>query len=414
VIQNTIWFVCQYAGSKYHGMGYRPYYLAKELVRCGYDVYVISSSFTHQYTMLPDIKGFLTHEIIDGINYIWVKVPKYKGSKSVGRALSMIFFMLNLFRMKIKSVPKPHTIVVSSPSPFPILSAQRWARKTHAQLIFEVRDIWPLTLIELGRFGKRNPFIVFMQWFENYAYKKSDYVVSVLPLAENHMTAHGLTKERFAYIPNGIQVEGLGKNEALNEDYLLRIPQNRFIVGYAGAVGIANALDSLIDAAELLTEYEEISILIVGNGGEEERLKKKAEHLKNVVFLEAVPKSQVGAILKHFDVCYIGLKNVPLFRFGVSPNKLFDYMRAGKPVVYAINSGNDPVKDAECGLSVDAENPSAIADAIIKLYDMVPEERNRLGNNGKEYVVAHHSYTRLAQKYIELFTQKGNFTRATS
>jgi glycosyltransferase involved in cell wall biosynthesis len=394
--------VCQYAGSKYHGMGFRQYYLARELVKYGYEVYVITSSFSHQFTSLPEINGIFTHEIIDGINYVWVRVPKYKSSKSIGRVFSMFFFMLNLFRMKVRSLPKPFVIVVSSPSLFPILNARRWARKTNAQLILEVRDIWPLTLIELGRFDGSNPFILFMQWFENYAYKKSDYVVSVLPLAESHMIAHGLSKDRFIYIPNGIHLEDLERKTVLSSDYKRQIPQRRFVVGYAGAVGIANALDSLIDAAELLTEHKEICILVVGNGGEKKRLQKKAKHLENVFFLDAVPKSQVHTLLEYFDVCYIGLKNVPLFRFGVSPNKLFDYMRAGKPVVYAINSGNDPVQEAGCGLSVEAENPSAIADAIVKLYEMDLEERNSMGENGKEYVMEHHSYTRLAKKYIEL------------
>jgi glycosyltransferase involved in cell wall biosynthesis len=403
--ENAIWIVCQYAGSKYHGMNYRPYYLAREFTKSGYNVCIISGSYSHTFTEIPESKGLFTFEKIDEITYVWVRLLKYTQSKSAGRVLNMLLFTCKLFLLPVKKLPPPKVIIVSSPSPFPVINAHRWGKKFEAKFFFEVRDIWPLTLMELGNYSKYHPFIIFTQWFENFAYKKADYVVSVLPEAVHHMVSHGLKRKKFNHIPNGIYIDEIEEQFTPLADFEKDTLKDRFIVGYAGAVGIANALDSLVDAAEILTEHKEICILVVGNGGEKERLQKKTEHLENVFFLKAVPKAQVRALLEHFDVCYIGLKNVPLFRFGVSPNKLFDYMLAGKPVVYAINSGNDPVQEAECGLSVEAENPSAIADAIVKLYKMGPEERNRIGKNGKVYVVEHHSYTRLAQKYIELFNR---------
>jgi len=316
----------------------------------------------------------------------------------------MIIFIIKLFLISVKNITKPDVLIVSSPSPFPILNAYLWAKKFDAKLIFEVRDLWPLTLIELGNFSKYNPFIIFMRLFEHFAYKHSDYVVSVLPRADEYMITHGMDRNKFFYIPNGIDLNEIDNSEPLDEKVIRKIPRDLFIIGYAGAVGIANALEYLINAAHILKNNKGIFFVIVGNGGEKERLINMSRGLNNLLFLGAVRKSQVQNILKFFDVCYISLKKIRLFRFGVSPNKLFDYMYAGKPIIYAVNSGNNPVKDANCGISIEAENTNALVDAILKLFTMSKKQKELLGKNGKNYVIKHHTYENLAKKYFELFT----------
>jgi len=399
----TIWIVCQYAGSKYHGMGFRQYYLGREYVKNGYETYIMSGSFSHQFIKLPQVNRLCTHETIDGINYIWVKIPRYKKSKSLGRALSMIIFLHRLLRMGHKSLRKPDVILVSSPSPLPILIASRWAKKYNAELIFEVRDIWPLTLIELGSFSRYNPLIMCMQFCEKHAYKKADFVVSVLPKAKEHMMSKGMREDKFHYIPNGISLDETEETEPLDKEILHKIPKQKFIVGYTGTLGIANALEYFIEAARILKDCRDILFVLVGDGGEKERLVNIALSLDNVLFLDAVTKSQIPNILKQFDVCFISLKKESLFRFGISPNKLFDYMLAGKPVLFAVESGNDPVREANCGISVEAENARAIVDAVLKFFSMSKKERDILGNNGKRYMIKSHTYEILSKKYIELF-----------
>ena len=385
-------------------MGYRSYYLAKEFTELGHDIYIFSASYSHSLINLPEIKRSVSFEKIDNINYNWIKVPRYSKSKSIGRALSMIIFIVKLFLISVKNITKPDVLIVSSPSPFPILNAYLWAKKFNAKLIFEVRDLWPLTLIELGNFSKYNPFIIFMRLFEHFAYKHSDYVVSVLPRADEYMITHGMDRNKFFYIPNGIDLNEIDNSEPLDEKVIRKIPRDLFIIGYAGAVGIANALEYLINAAHILKNNKGIFFVIVGNGGEKERLINMSRGLNNLLFLGAVRKSQVQNILKFFDVCYISLKKIRLFRFGVSPNKLFDYMYAGKPIIYAVNSGNNPVKDANCGISIEAENTNALVDAILKLFTMSKKQKELLGKNGKNYVIKHHTYENLAKKYFELFT----------
>jgi glycosyltransferase involved in cell wall biosynthesis len=252
-----------------------------------------------------------------------------------------------------------------------------------------------------------------MEWFERFAYKKADKVISVLPLAWKHMEKQGMDRKKFVYIPNGIDPEDYNINEPLPKEMEAKIVKDKFIIGYTGTIGKANALEYLIDAAYKLKDYKDILFLIVGKGMEENNLKNKVKELdiNNVIFLPPVKKTQVQSVLKFVDVCYIGLKKEKLFEFGVSPNKLFDYMFSEKPILYAINSGNKPIEEANCGITVDAENPDAIVNGILKLYNLSQEERNKLGENGKEFLMKYHNYKILAKKLDEVLNDSYEFIR---
>jgi glycosyltransferase involved in cell wall biosynthesis len=174
------------------------------------------------------------------------------------------------------------------------------------------------------------------------------------------------------------------------------------LVAYAGAHGLANDLDSLLDAAAMSRDAP-ITWLLVGAGPEKLALARRAidEGLQNVKFLDSVPKAAIPAFLREMDVLYLGLKSEPLFRFGISPNKLMDYMMAGRPVVCAIAAGNDPVGEAACGVTVQPGNPSAIANAVRQLAVLLPEQRDGMGLRGRAYALERHTYAVLARKFIE-------------
>ncbi len=400
--KKVIWIINQYAGSPFHGMTFRTYYLAKEFIK-KHEVNVFSASFTHVMSNPPNVLKN-TSEEIDGINYHWIKVFKYAQSKSITRVLSMLYFMLKLFFVNTKNINKPDVIVVSSISPLPIWKAFLWSKKYKAKLIFEVRDIWPLSLVELGGISSYNPFVAFLQLTENFAYKVSDYVVSLLPDALSHMHKHGLSENRFKHIPNGIDLK-MQQLEVPN-DVVAKLPKDKFIVAYTGAVGIANSLISFAEAAKVLIENKEVLFVIVGDGSEKEKLKDyKSKHLlDNLLFLDPIPKFSVIPFLKNYvDVCYIGLQRQPIFRFGISPNKMFDYLFSQTPIIQAIDASNNIVENAQAGFSVQPENPEAISDAILTIFNMSEQERILLGENGKKYVEENHSYQKLAQQYDTLF-----------
>ena len=212
-MNNNIWIINQYCGSKVHGMNFRSWYFAEELKKKGYHPHIISASYSHLFYKLPVTKGKFTLEDVDGIPFTWVKVSKYKGSQSIGRVLVMIQFMVNLFFLPKKKLNHPDVIIVSSLSPLPIINAYLWSIKYKAKLIFEVRDIWPLSLIEIGGFSKFNPLVLFFGWFEKFAYKKSDKVISLLPNAKPHMESRGMNKDKFIHISNGFNLEEMKKSK---------------------------------------------------------------------------------------------------------------------------------------------------------------------------------------------------------
>lgn len=405
--KKSIWIINEYAGTPYHGMTFRHYYIAKELVKLGYKVTIFTSSFSHyKLKQHLEAKNTFTKENIDGIDFMWVKMPNYKAPKSLGRIRNWFLFAFKLFFIPFLKLERPDCILVSSLPLHPIVSGKYLANKYNSKLIFEVRDIWPLSAIELGGYSPKNPFIKHLQWLEDFAYRNSQAVVSVLANAYKHMKTRGLTEDKFNYIPNGISIDELVQAEELDEKTIKQLPQNKFIIGYAGTFGIANALDGFIEAAKILKENNSIAFVLVGDGREKEKLIDLAKECKNIYFVDSVKKNQVQSILKYFDVCYIGLKNDPLFKYGVSPNKLFDYMYCAKPILYAINSGSfKPISEINAGFNIEAENSQAIVDGVMKLYSMSEKERNQMGENARKYVIQNHDYKYLTKMLIKVINK---------
>jgi glycosyltransferase involved in cell wall biosynthesis len=404
----VVWIVNQYAGSPAHGMEYRHYELGRELVRLGLTVVVISASYSHLFTRQPSTTGTYTLEDVGGLTYCWVKVPSYRRAMSLGRVVNMLAFAARLFRLPVGGLPVPDAIVVSSPSLFPILPAQRWARRWHSRLVFEVRDLWPLTLQELGGLSARHPLVAFMRWFEERAYRAADVVVSVLPATGPHLEAHGMAPSKLRVIPNGVSDEALAEPAtSMPGSIAAAVAGSPFTIGFVGTLGMANALEALIGAARLLDD-EAVRFVIVGHGPDEQRLRALAAGLDKVVFTGPVPKRDVPATLRAFDACYVGYHRSPLYRFGIAPNKVYDYLAAGRPVILAAEAANDVVLDAGAGVTVPPDDPAALADAIRSLRAMAPSERAQLGANGRAWVEREHSYRVLVRRYLAALQVAGS------
>lgn len=410
----NILLVNHYAGSLEHGMEYRPFYLAREWVREGHRVTVLGASFSHVRTRNPQRSAAIAQEEIQGVRYIWLKTPPYQGN-GVRRAINIFSFVgrFYLSQGQLFQRDPPQAVIASSTYPLDIYPAQRLARKVGARLVYEVHDLWPLSLIELGGMSPAHPFIRLLQVAEDFAYQQADRVVSILPHADRHMLAHGMAPHKFVYIPNGILVEEWeGQSGSLPEQHSRTLQKLRsrgaFLVGYAGAHGLANALDNLVEAARLL-RHEPVAFLLIGQGPEKQRLQSLAEAqgLENVIFLPPLPRDAIPVFLGEIDAAYIGLKSEPLFRFGVSPNKLMDYMMAARPVIYAIAAGNDMVAESSCGVSVPPDDPQALASAIRDLASLQPAQRAVMGTRGRQYVLARHDYRKLAQAFIQAMSADG-------
>lgn len=398
----NLWIINEYAGSPYHGMTYRHYYLARRMNELGVNVTIISGSTSHLFYKEPEVTDKFTKENIDGIDYIWIKTPKNSRAKSLGRIRNWFLFAYKLLRLPDGLAPKPDCIVASSLPLHSVYTAEKLARRYNAKFIFEVRDIWPLSAIELGGYSPRHPFIMMLQWLEDFGYQKADKVISVLPGALPHMVSRGMDSSKFNYVPNGILIEDISETERLTEEILRQLPENKFIVGYTGTLGTANAMEYFIEAAKLLCKNDNIAFIIVGDGAVKQDLAEAAKGYDNIIFIDPIPKKLIQSMLGKFDVCYLGWRAIELYKYGISANKIFDYMYSGKPIINSINSDNDPIRQAGCGLTVKAEDPEAIAEGIMQLYSMSTDERNRLGDNAKKFVLAEHTYEKLAERYLDI------------
>jgi glycosyltransferase involved in cell wall biosynthesis len=404
----NILLINHYAGSPRHGMEYRPYYLAREWVRAGHRVQIVAASHSHVRSTQPVVRDAPMDETIEGIAYRWIPTPTYQGN-GVGRVLNIWSFLRQVWRDSKRLIHtfRPDIVIASSTYPMDVWVARRIANMARATLVYEVHDLWPASPMELSGMSKHHPFIMLCQKAENDAYRDADVVISMLPKVADHMAAHGLDLRKLHIVPNGVSPDDWATQAApLRANVLAHLhalrEEGHTIVGYAGSHGLPNALDVLLDAAALLHD-EKFAFVCVGGGMEKARLAQRVvdEGLTHVTMFDAIPKSQIPSLLREFDVAYIGWQRTPLYRFGIAPNKLMDYMMAGRVVLHSVEAGNDPVAEAGCGLTVAPESTHAVAEGLRALIRIAPKARAEMGRRGRDFVIAHHTYPVLAQRFID-------------
>ncbi|MND98803.1 putative glycosyl transferase [compost metagenome] len=397
----TVWLINQYASTLDYGFGGRFYYFANELAKKGYDVHVFASGNHHLLKKKPNLDSLITTEIIEGFKFHWIKCLDYPNAHSKKRIFSEFDFSKKISNLNIDS-KNPDCVIYSTPSLIGYTGASKLSKKLGSKLILDIRDLWPLTLIEMG-VSKYHPFIMYLSWLEKKAYNNSDYIISNWPYANNYINKFN-DKINFKWIPNGFSLEEFKAFEKLDQATIDKIPKNKFIVGYCGTVGFVNALETLIQSAEILKENTDISFLIVGSGKEKEIIQQyaKDKNCNNVVFIDAVNKKQVPHILSFFDCCYVGFMDIPLYNYGSSLTKLPEYLASKKPIVYASNSPFQPVLESNSGISTKAEDPKEISEAILQLYNISENERKKLGENAYNYAKENYEYQMLGLKLINV------------
>jgi glycosyltransferase involved in cell wall biosynthesis len=410
----NILYINHYAGNPALGMEYRPFYLAREWVRSGHQVLTLAADFSHVRSQQPlalDPAAPAFETTTSGVATRWYRTPPYSGN-GLGRVKNIAAFLWSVWRDTARLVQyfKPQAVIASSTYPMDIWVARRLARKAGAKLVFEVHDLWPLSPIELAGMHPWHPFALLCGWAERTAYQQADVVVSMLPKVHAHMAARGLDLQKLHIVPNGITLEEWGgetqTTEPLRADVQAALAAARSsgatVVGYAGSMGRPNALDTLLDAAALL-QNQPLRFVLVGSGHEQQRLAQRVqqEGLHTVQFLPPIPKAQIPAFLVAIDIAYIGWQRVPIYRFGIAPNKLMDYLMARCPVLHAVEAGNDPVAEAGAGITVAPESPAAVAAGLQQLAALPLAQRLAMGERGRAFVLAHHTYPVLAQRFMQ-------------
>jgi glycosyltransferase involved in cell wall biosynthesis len=364
---------------------------------------IVCSSFSHKLKKLPKVDGKYAIEIIDGIRYIWIKTSQF--SNNVGRLFNYFQFMHRLGMLfEVIGEPVDH-VVCSSPPPFWIWFCRRFADRKGASLIFEARDLWPDVIFETTRFGWINPAAWLMRIAEIFAYKHSDSVVSVNESAIQKMKRRGLSPSRFRAIPNGVSADTELLQQATPDAATfcnnLR-KKGLFVVGYAGALSRIYGLAYLVEAACILKD-ESIAFVLAGTGDYENELKKATEGLPNFHLAAWVPKEQLNIFLSSVDMCFAGLLDVPSFAYGSDSTKIYEYMKASRPVLHAIGNEDSAVIRAGCGILVPPEDSNAIVKGIHHFESTSHKELTAMGKKGFEYLRQNRSYDVLTRKWLELF-----------
>lgn len=414
----NILYIDHYAGSKTLGRSFRPYYLGQEWTKKQCQLTVVGGSYSHLRKENPT--PGITYD--DKICYIWLWTPKYKGN-GIGRILSMLIFMIQLFvnLPKIIRIAKPNSIIASTVYMLDIFPAWCMKQLSHflysnkPSLIFELHDIWPMSPMQIGNISKYNPYILLLSFVEWSVYRMCDKVASILPNSFEHIKKFGVDEKQVFYVPNGINIDEWSNEELKNNasiknhiDIIKNLKsQGKFLVGYTGAHTTANNLYYLLESARLL-KLSNLHIILVGEGNEKQYLQEyaKKSQLDNVTFLEPIPKKYIPQILNLFDVLYMSLHNLSVYRYGISPNKIFDYMMSAKPIISSIESDSNPIKEAKCGFQVKSNNPKLLAEMIEQVCKQPKSLLDKMGENGKSFVIQNHSYAKIANTFLESITEK--------
>lgn len=387
-----IWIINQYAVPPDRAGGARHYKLAVQLQQRCHEVLIVAGSFDHrtrtEFRLQPGQQWL--EQDIQGVPYLWLRTPPYAGNDAK-RFWNMLAFAARVWRGKgLYARPRPDVILGSTPTLFAAEAAAHLARRFRVPFVLEVRDLWPDSLIDIGNFSPRHPVIRALRLLERRLYRSADHIISLLPGAVSYIEAVRGREGSVTWIPNGVDTgripppptgNGLG---------------DRFTVTYAGAHGVANGLETVLDAAQLLAREGESRILfrLIGDGPEKARLVRRAsdQGLTNVEFMEPVPKAEIFRWLWASDACLMPLKPSPVFRWGVSPNKLFDYMAASRPVIFAVDTLHDPVSRSGGGVTIPPGDPVALANAVRRLAALSPAERQLMGERGRTYVAEYHDF----------------------
>ncbi len=402
-------YISKYVILPKFGSPSRQYFLSKYLSEIpGNEVLLVGSRST--VSKIGKLRGLFLSEKIGHLEQVILNGPRIDLGFNIKRILSWIIFEINIFRFRerIRSF-KPDIIIVSSLSILTFLSGVFLKKWLKVPLVIEIRDIYPLTLQQVGNFSSKNPVIIFLKWVERFGYRNADLISSTLPNAKEHVFSVLKKPFEFYWLPMGIDPAFFSFRQNIVDPDLLSRKTGEFIVAYAGSLGKANALDTIFDAAEVLQDtHPEIRFVFIGNGPLKSFYQRKYKNLRRVDFVSAVPKEYLPNVLKQADILINTWLDQPIYKYGISPNKWIDYMYAAKPILVAFNGYKCILDEAQCGKFIPAENKKELVNAIIQFSNTDPKELQQMGLNGKNYLLQNFTYEILARDFNEMLISLKN------
>ncbi len=398
----NIWYVHPTAGGPGLGRHWRPYWLADAWNRMGHRTLVICTSFHHLMQGAARPPGPAR---IEGVDYWFVQAPAYRDN-SLGRLRNNVAFARGLAAGAgeiTRSFGQPDLVVASTPHLFSIGIARRIARRNRAEFWVEVRDLWPESIVAFGLAGRRHPLVMLMALQERRAYRSAERLISLLAGAEPYMRSRGLAQGGFLWIPNGVSAAELRQAiepPAIDHPMLDRLQalrsKGRRIVVYTGAMGPPNAIDVVLGAARTLAQTDpQIHFALVGGGIGRDRHREEAHGLANVEFADEVERPVAHALLRASDCAVIAFRRNALYRFGISPNKLFDSSLFAPRLVVACEAPALAGLEALASIRCEPEDASALSSAVASALGTPPRPLEE-----RVAVLEKFSYSLLAARYL--------------
>jgi len=387
-----ILLINHYAVPERGSFGTRHAVLARFLRELGHEVTVMASAIPDGRHETVPVSGLFADRIEGGVHFRFIRTNRYRSLP--GRFLSMLLFRARAVRAS-SDLRAPDVVIGSSVHLHAADAGRRIAHRFGVPFVFEVRDVWPEVFLDMRAMSRRNPVYQYLRFLELRLYREAVAVITLLPGMKEYLRAHGVSEQRIWYIPNGVDT-------ALFEEPRPPPPAPPFVVSYFGAHGPANGLDTVIRAAAVLKRAgAAVKFRLVGDGSRKPALRALASELgigpDLVEFLDPVPKVALQPLATATHAFVFHLKDLAVLRrYGLSANKLFDYLLAGRPILFACRAANNPVEEAQAGLIVPPEDPEALADAALRLSRTPQAERDSMGRRGREWVREHHDLRRLA------------------
>jgi len=385
--------------------GTRHFELGKRLVAGGTQFTVIASDLGYLTgKRVTSQRRLMTESYDDGVRILRAYTYSSLHTNYPARVVSFLSFMMTSVLVGIRA-GKPDVVMGTTPPIFQGVSAWVLAAAKRCPFLLEIRDLWPEFAIDIGLL--RNPVLIrIARWLESFLYARADYLLVNSPAYRDYLISRGIEAGKISLIPNGVDPAMFDPGSHAQDVRRRFGVQSKFAVTYAGAIGMANDLDVLVKAASLIVSRTDIQILVVGDGKERKRLEEEVTRLglTNVTFTGAVPKSQMPEVLAASDACVAILRNIRMFTT-TYPNKVFDYMAAGRPTILAIDGViREVVESAGGGLFVQPGSSELLANAITYLADH-PQEAAAMGQNARTYVVEHFNRDDHASQLMGLVTR---------
>lgn len=396
--------VSKYAAIPKYGNYTRHFSFCKEWVKLGHDVTLISTN-SHIAYNVPDFEGDFLIEYIDGVRIIWIKMPKYKSVTGIIRVLSWFLFEWRIrCNYKKWGLSNADIIYCSSLSLLSSFTGIFFKRKFGSKFVFEVRDIWPLSLIDLMGVSNKHPFVLFLKWVEKRAYRNADLIVGTMPGLHLHVKEIIKNDFKCICVPQGLDVDFYtnGQEKVDGEFMSKYCPKNKFTVVFAGTIGHSCGLMSVIESARIISNIcDDIHFVFLGDGDMMEELKNMSSDLNNITFVPKISKNKVVDFVSNASVLLASFEMKSVYKYGLSLNKFVDYMYSGRPIIVMFSGYQSLINESGCGEFIPSEDSDALVNKIMEYYYKSEEELNYIGSKGKQFALDNLAFDKLSKVFLE-------------